>query len=116
MLKYLWSGRYREIPAITGQRCSGHRETLISRSRRIFGQLRVTCKVKRRLTLTSRNHKFKTTRKIQDDRLANIARNGRVFPWGVVVHDVVHKAFMNQITKYVVMMFVHEHDGQAFPP
>ena len=56
--------------------CSGHRETLLSRSRRIFSQLRVTSKVKRRLTLTFRNHKCTTTRKIQDDRLTNIARNG----------------------------------------
>ena len=56
--------------------CSGHRETLLSRSRRIFSQLRVTSKVKRRLTLTFRNHKCKTTRNNQDDRLTNIARNG----------------------------------------
>ena len=36
------------------------------------------------------------------------------FPWDVVVDDAVHEAFMNQITKSVVTMFVHEHDIEKY--
>ena len=125
MLKYLWSGRYREIPAITGQRAQAIVK-LLSRSRRIFGQLRVTCKVKRRLTLTFRNHKFKTTRKIQDDRLANIARNGVSVgrcsswccSWGV--HEPNHQICGNDVCSWAwwpsisPMRTAHEHDVEKY--
>ena len=69
--------------------CSGHRETLLSRSRRIFNQLRVTSKVKRRLTLTFRNHKWRRHAKsrMTDSQISLET----VFPWDVAVHDAVHE-------------------------
>jgi hypothetical protein len=78
MLKYLWFGWCLEIPAITGQRaevivklCFLGQDAFLVNS----GSLRT--KVKRRLTLTFRNHRYKTTRKVQDDQLTNIVGNGR---------------------------------------
>ena len=65
------------VPRNSGENwstCSGLRETLFYGSRSIFSRLQVTYKVKRRLTLTFRNHKYKMTRKIQGDQLPNIAR------------------------------------------
>ena len=88
------------VPQNSGENwstCSGLRETLFFGSRYIFSQSQVTCKVKRCLTLTFRNHKYKTTRKIQDDQLTNIARNGR---------------FGFQAVLMSVLMSVHEKNNE----
>ena len=122
MLKYLWSGRYREIPAITGQRAQvivklwflGQDAFLVNCGSLVKSSVAWPWLFE---TTNSRRH----AKSRMTDSQTSLET---VFPWDVVVHDAVHEPNHqicgNDVCSWAwwpsisPMRTAHEHDVEKY--